>query len=148
MSVFYFNTNQGIFVQKKEDFYVLQDAGYKKFPCLVTRCVSGFYSCAAHTGSVARWGARGESGLRNCERPPLAYFLQKFSGDIRGLLYNKSLFIPQIMPVLSAFPEEHLAFDQSVSFFECSDLSHFFIGQWVFGYAFQVADIIMYREWN
>ena len=22
---------------------------------------------------VARWGARGESGLRNCERPPLAY---------------------------------------------------------------------------
>lgn len=34
------------FLKKLEDFYVLQDAEYEKFPCLATRCVSGFFSCA------------------------------------------------------------------------------------------------------
>lgn len=34
------------FLKKLEDFYVLQDDEYEKFPCLVTRCVSGFFSCA------------------------------------------------------------------------------------------------------
>ena len=97
---------------------------------------------------VARWGARGESGLRNCERPPLASFF-KLSNYLTcpravPLFYNESLFIPQIMPVFCAFPQEYLTFDQSVSFFECTDLCHFLIGQRIFCDAFQVAYIVMY----
>ena len=44
--------------------------------------------CSAIFFSVARWGARGESGLRNCERPPLAYFFKcQFQTGLRAIPY-------------------------------------------------------------
>ena len=52
------------------------------------------------------------------------------------------------MPILCTFPQEYLAFNQTVSSFQCSNLGHFFFCQRIFCHTLQITYIIMYREWN
>ncbi len=78
-------------------------------------------------------------------RVPFFFFIYCFI-----LFYDHTIFIPEVMPVVCALPEEYLTFYKAIVLFQSSNFFHLFLCKRIFCHAFQVAYIfhLMYRERN